>query len=82
MNLKTPSVFALGALSALGLTALAQQSTPKLADFRIQLEVKRAENGVQMVCTEGCAWNKLSFSCDSQGEDCLGSFDQYGTPAE
>lgn len=82
MNPRTLLSFALGALAAFGLTALAQQSSPNLADFRIQLEVQRAENGVRMACTKGCAWQTLSFSCKSQGEDCQGSFDQNGTPAE
>jgi hypothetical protein len=84
MKLKTLSVFALGAISALAFNVLAQQASPtqNVADFRIELEVRRAENGVRMVCTEGCIWETLSFACDSQRGDCQGSFDQYGTSAK
>jgi len=82
--LKTVLVFALGAISALAITATAQQpnSTKTPPVFSINLEVVRAENGVRMKCTEGCAWETLSFSCDPNGPDCEGSFDQFGTPAD
>ena len=84
MKLKPVGIFVLGAISAFVLIAFAQQANPSrsVADFRIDLEVLRADNGVRMSCAQGCAWQTLSFSCDSYGGDCQGSFDQYGTPAK
>lgn len=84
MKPKSIGMFALGAISALAISALAQQANPKhdVADFRIDLEVLRADNGVRMTCSEGCLWRTLSFACDSQRGDCQSSFDEYGTPAE
>jgi hypothetical protein len=83
MKFKSLGIFTLGAISAIAFSALAQQANPRqdVAQFRIELEVLRADNGVRMQCTEGCAWQTLSFSCDSQRGDCQSSIDQYGTPA-
>lgn len=77
-------VFAFGVISAIAIDALAEQraSGDSLAKFVIELSIDRSENGVRMKCTEGCAWESLSFSCDASGEDCEGSFDQFGTPAQ
>jgi hypothetical protein len=84
MKPRSLMMFALGAVSALAISAFAQQVHPgkDIADFRIDLEILRADNGVIMTCSEGCVWRTLSFSCDSQRGDCQSSFDEYGTPAE
>jgi len=84
MKAKMLILFAYGFVSALAVNAIAQQiaSGPDLANFKIELSIDRTENGVQMECTEGCAWETLSFSCDPSGPDCEGSFDEFGTPAQ
>lgn len=84
MKMKMLIVFALGVISAIAIDALAQQgaSGDRLANFAIELSIDRSENGVRMTCTEGCAWESLSFSCDPSDADCEGSFDQFGTPAQ
>lgn len=84
MKTKMLIVFAFGFISAFAISAIAQQtaSGPGLANFVIELSVNRSENGVRMQCTEGCAWETLSFSCDPSGPDCEGSFDEFGTPAQ
>lgn len=83
MKPKSLGIFTVGAFSALAFSALAQQAIPRhdIAEFRIDLEVLRADNGVRMTCSAGCAWQTLSFSCDSQRGDCQSSVDQFGTPA-
>lgn len=80
MKLKTVNTFALGVISALAINTLAQGANPKDdgASFRIDLEVLRAENGVRLTCAEGCVWETLSFTCDSNRGDCQSSFDEYG----
>ena len=57
-------------------------STPKdVADFSIQVSVDRQKNVVSFICEKGCAWETLSFGCESDGE-CRSSIDGYGTPAD
>lgn len=84
MKIKLLIVFVFGCISALAISALAQQdaSGDAVANFAIELSIDRSENGVRMKCTEGCAWESLSFSCDPSGADCQGSFDQFGNPGE
>ena len=84
MKIKILGVFVLGGMSAAAIGAIAQQSSPgrDLADFRIELSIDRTANRIRLKCTEGCAWETLSFSCDPSGADCESSIDQFGTPAE
>lgn len=57
-------------------------STPKdVADFSIQVSVDKQKNVVSFVCEKGCAWETLSFECESD-EECKSSIDGYGTPAD
>jgi hypothetical protein len=55
----------------------AQSPTPVLADFRIEISVNPAANGVDMECTKGCTWEELSFACD-QGAECSGLINAHG----
>lgn len=81
--MKLIGVFALGAICGLAINAIVELPTSRqeIADFAVELTVDRVANGVRMTCTQGCAWETLSFACGPSATDCKGSFDQFGTPA-
>ena len=86
MKPKNALLLLTGAFLGFAINAIAQQSnTGQLSDviqFEIELTVDRMKNGIRMKCLEGCMWESLAFSCDPNGPDCEGSFDEGGTPAD
>ena len=84
MRIMLLGVFLGGAVFGSGVNAIAQQDAPtnEQSNFAIEIAIDRAANGVSLRCDEGCAWETLSFSCDPAGEDCVGTVDRYGTPAQ
>ena len=86
MKSKSFLLLLIGALFGFAISATAQQTTrdpnPAIVQFEIELTVDRMQNGVQMKCVDGCAWETLSFACDPSGPDCETSFDERGTPAD
>lgn len=50
------------------------------AEDRFFIEVTHNEEGVELVCRTGCAWEQLSWSCDGQ-RDCKRSVNFYGMTA-
>lgn len=54
---------------------LAQEATPpELSKFLIQVETADSDK-VNLTCTEGCAWETLSFSLSEKGAQAV---DEYG----
>lgn len=47
----------------------------RLADFKITVEP--SASGAKFECSKGCAWEKLSFSCDGK-QPCKAQVDQTG----
>jgi hypothetical protein len=66
-----------GALIGAAGLSVAQSPAPVLADFRIEISVTPAANGVDMECTKGCAWEELSFACE-QGAECSSPINALG----
>ena len=56
--------------------AIAQAPKRAIADFRIIITVDQVNNGVNMVCEKGCAWETASFHCN-QGDVCTSTVDAY-----
>ncbi|MEM1263696.1 MAG: hypothetical protein AAGH76_14955 [Pseudomonadota bacterium] len=81
MELKIFARYLAVAVVAASLAFFSSAQSASLSNFKITLVVDSTQNAVKMECAEGCAWETLSFSCDSAGE-CGGTFDAYGTPAE
>ncbi len=86
MKPKNSLLLVTGVFLGLAINAIAQQTETRqprsVVQFEIELTVDRVKNGVRMKCLEGCMWEALAFSCDPNGPDCEGSFDEGGTPAE
>lgn len=66
--------FFLGLLAALALAAHAQNAS----EFQISL---KAKGSIEMECSDGCAWEKLSWTCneDDLTQECTVAFNQNGT---
>ena len=56
--------FLAGAILISAGLALAKPSNRTLADFRVVITVVKANTGVEMTCSKGCAWETLTFACD------------------
>lgn len=48
------------------------QSSSKLSSFEI--EVENIENGFNLVCKDGCAWQKLNFTSTINKEQAINNF--------
>ncbi len=86
MKPKNALLLLTGVFLGFAVNAIAQQidtrQSPSVVQFEIELTVDRMKNGVRMKCLQGCMWETLAFSCDPNGPDCEGSFDEGGTPAD
>lgn len=65
---------AIGVIIALG---QAQDQTPAWS-----FTVEASDDGWVMTCGQGCAWQRLTFSCDAAPENCRVRIDQFGVTVE
>jgi hypothetical protein len=63
------------AVCAFGIGRAAEQRS--LANFRVVVAFDQVTNEIALVCTEGCAWTNVRFSCGTNGE-CESPIDEYG----
>ena len=69
--------------SIMSFSVLSTAGIRNIVDFEIEITVDRENNGVKLICIDGCAWETLSFACGPDMDiECRSSIDEYGTPAE